>query len=134
MRTIDRAVTMAKETFGSRGVFLVHCITAGEHTVNSKHYTGEAIDGHFKDLSLYEQTLIGWKAGFKGIGFYEWWKHPGVHFDIRKQRHVSTWFSTQQGEYNYDFGEFLERLLMEPEMAYGGDLFRDRGLLNNSDC
>jgi uncharacterized protein YcbK (DUF882 family) len=117
MTMIDHAVTLAKRDYGDRdGSFIVHCITRGAHAAKSKHYTGEAIDGHFHGLDLFQTMMIGWKAGFHGIGIYEWWQHPGVHLDIRKQKHVSTWFSTVQGEYNYTHREFVERALLWPEM------------------
>jgi hypothetical protein len=113
MLKTDQMVSMAKETFGSDvGQFIVHSIVAGKHAKKSKHYIGQAIDGHFAKLNLYQSVMVGLKAGFGGIGYYPWWNNPGVHLDIRAQIHPSTWASFEKGKYNYDFQTFIERLLM----------------------
>lgn len=113
MVKLDRSVSLAKETFGMDvGKFIVHCIVLGHHSRGSKHYVGQAVDGHFKGLNLYQSVMIGLKAGFRGIGYYTWWNNPGIHFDIRDQEHVSTWASFAEGQYSYDFEAYCERLLM----------------------
>ena len=115
MCKMDNAITLAKEYFNyARGQFIVHDINSGDHSGKSLHYEGKAIDGHFIGLNLYETVMIGLKAGFNGIGYYPNWKSKGVHFDIRKQNHVSTWLCID-GKYIYDFDTFLEKLLIESE-------------------
>lgn len=116
MVKMDEAVGIAKETFGNdAGKFIVHCIVMGDHAKGSQHYIGRAVDGHFKGLNLYQSVMIGFKIGFKGIGYYTWWNDKGIHFDIRDQEHVSTWCSFARDQYSYDFEMFMERLLMEAD-------------------
>ena len=113
MYRLDEAVGFAKQEYGKdQGKFRIHCIVLDEHSENSKHYTGEAVDGHFSGLSLYEMVMIGMKAGFTGIGYYPDANTKFVHFDIREQDHISTWLFIH-GEYVYDYDIFTERLLME---------------------
>lgn len=115
MYKLDEAVAFAKQEFGKEnGAFIIHCIVLGEHSAKSKHYSGEAVDGHFRRLNLYQQVFIGLKVGFRGVGYYPDWKNKGVHFDTRKQTHVSTWLQWN-GEYIYDYDKYLERLLFEAE-------------------
>lgn len=114
MTRLDKAVIIAKESFGiEAGQFIIHCIMLGEHSKGSKHNTGEAVDGHFRGLNLYQSVMVGFKAGFHGIGYYIWWNSTGVHFDIRNQSHISTWASLEKGEYIYDYDTFCDRLLIE---------------------
>ena len=114
MLRLDEAVGFAKQEFGkNNGKFIVHCIMAGKHSKNSYHYKGEAVDGHFAGLDLLQQVFIGFKAGFKGIGYYPHWNSKGVHFDIRDQAHVSTWFRLNDSEYVYDYDAFIDRLQIE---------------------
>ena len=113
MIKVDAMVSTAKESFGTDvGKFIVHSIVSGGHTPGSKHYSGEAIDGHFTGLNLYQAVMVGLKAGFRGIGYYPWWGSPGIHVDIRSQAHTSVWASFSSGAYEYDYGAVVERLLM----------------------
>jgi len=115
MLKIDDSVNIAKAEYGeTAGQFLVHCITAGEHVKDSRHYTGEAIDGHFRGLNLFQTAMILFKNRFTAIGLYPEWRHKGIHVDIRKQGHVTTWVQ-KQGEYIYDFNYFIEQLGIEIE-------------------
>jgi len=115
MGKVDEAISFAKDTFGEEdGQFLVHDINSGEHSPRSKHYTGEAIDGHFRGLDLYQTVMILFRFQFTGIGIYPDWKHPGIHADIRAQDHVTTWVQ-KDGEYIYDYNYFIEQLLIESE-------------------
>jgi len=113
MIKVDAMVSTAKEYFGSdAGQFIVHSIVAGAHTPGSKHFTGEAMDGHFAGLNLYQAVMVALKAGFRGIGYYPWWNRLGIHVDIRSQAHTSVWASFSTGAYEYDYGIVIERLLM----------------------
>jgi len=115
MKKIDDAIMLAKVEYGEEaGQFIVHCITAGKHTESSKHYTGEAIDGHFRELNLFQTAMILFKVRFTAIGLYPEWRHKGIHADIREQDHVSMWVQ-KQGEYIYDFNYFIEQLGIEIE-------------------
>ena len=112
---LDKSVSLAKEHYGrDRGKFKIHDFVLDKHSENSKHYTGEAVDGHFYGLSLYESVLIGMIAGFTGIGYYPEANTPFVHFDIREQDYITTWLYIHD-EYVYDFDIFTERLLMEAD-------------------
>jgi len=109
MARLDWVVTYAKQEFGpGNGAFIVNCITLGAHSHGSQHYLGRAVDGYFKGLTLYEMVMLGFKAGFTGIGYYLDWNIPGVHLDIRENG-VATWL--RDYEYFYDFTYFTGRLL-----------------------
>ncbi len=63
--------------------------TAG-HSEESQHYKGNAVDGHFKQvsfveaISLVEQSLLYLKIDNKvGLGIYPHWDNPGFHLDVR---------------------------------------------------
>ena len=115
MRRIDLAVTLAKLTYGEgQGAFIVHDINNGEHGPNSLHYIGQAIDGHFRELTLYQVALLLFKFRFGGIGLYPDWKHKGIHADIREQEHASTWVH-HKGKYIYEWEYFDEQLSLEIE-------------------
>jgi hypothetical protein len=112
---MDKAITLVKEIYGGvNGQFIVHDINQGQHSEGSKHYSGEAIDGHFRGLNLFQTAMILFKAHFSGIGIYPDWKHKGVHADIRDQDHVSTWVQ-RNGNYIYDWNYFVEQLELEIE-------------------
>lgn len=113
MLQVDAMVSMAKEYFGTyAGRFYVHSIVSGKHTKGSKHDIGQAIDGHFEGLNLYQSVMVAMKAGVRGIGYYTWWNSQGIHVDIRSQAHTSTWASFKRGTYEYDYSTVIDRLLM----------------------
>jgi len=115
MQKMDLAISLAKQTYGEeQGAFIVHDINNGEHNTNSLHYIGEAIDGHFRGLTLYQTALLLFKSRFGGIGLYPDWKHKGIHADIRDQEHVSTWVQHKE-QYIYDWEFFDEQLSLEIE-------------------
>jgi len=127
MKKLDDIVTFAKELYGTKGRFIVHCIAYGSHSDKSQHYLGRAVDGHFVGLSLSQTACLMFKAGFKGIGLYYEWANPGIHADIREQSHVSTWLGYYLKDHNgdfiigddgkriqryeYDYGKFMDQLL-----------------------
>ena len=121
MRKIDLAVTLAKQTYGEeQGAFIIHDINQGGHSANSYHYSGQAIDGHFRGLTLYQAAILLFKFQFGGIGVYPDWEHKGIHADIRDQEHTSTWVH-HKGQYIYDWGYFDEQLGLEIECGgYNG--------------
>lgn len=88
----DWMVSYAKSEFGEGTVFNVIDINQGLHSKSGYHPRGEAIDGYFKGLSLYEQVLISLTSGMKGVGFYPSWRQPGIHNDIRDVEYVSMWY------------------------------------------
>jgi len=126
---VSLAKILSKKLYGTEkyGQFIVHCIAWGNHSKDSKHKSGEAGDGHHRGLNLYQTVMLMMKAGFTGIGIYPEWAHPGVHGDIRKQDHISTWIGyylkDHNGDYiigddghriqryNYDFKDFMDVLL-----------------------
>jgi uncharacterized protein YcbK (DUF882 family) len=60
--------------------FVVHCgFKKDGHSEKSKHYLGEATDGHVENIDLLDMFLSAEREGFNGIGLYEW----GIHLDVR---------------------------------------------------
>ena len=115
MKKIDLAVELAKQTYGEeQGAFIVHDINLGEHGASSYHYSGEAIDGHFRGITLYQAALLLFKFRFGAIGLYPDWEHKGIHADVRNQDHVSTWVH-HRGQYIYDWNYFDEQMGLEIE-------------------
>ena len=114
IRWLDRAVTIAKLSYGwQEGMFIVHDINQGKHSPNSYHYKGLAVDGHFVGLSPIEVYIIMSKMGVRGFGYYPDWQHPGFHFDLRPQDHISTWLAYNvngKQTYDYDLLNFIGAL------------------------
>ena len=77
------------------------------HSSASEHYRGDAIDCHFKGISLWKaysalQTVLK-RYNLQdrvGIGIYFWWASPGFHFDLRG--FGLTWYSLSANNYIYD--------------------------------
>jgi len=72
--------------------FYIHNAYAlGGHAIDSYHYKGLAVDGHFDTLIPYdiqivkvEEALHDLQLGnFMGVGIYPDWNNPGFHFDAR---------------------------------------------------
>lgn len=113
MERIDKTITIAKQYYGDDAKFIVHDINRGKHSEKSYHYEGIAIDGHFKDLEPIIGFILLVKAGFKGIGYYPDWVHPGWHADLRKQDHISTWVALNvygEQRYFYEIVDFVNAL------------------------
>lgn len=88
--------------------FIIHAAyeTSG-HASNSEHKRGDAIDGHFKGITLWRGYQAIQKVLKKynlqdrvGIGIYFWWANPGFHFDLRG--FGLTWYSLSANNYVYD--------------------------------
>jgi len=78
----------------------INCLTEGKHVRGSYHGQGMAIDWRVLGKVNYNKVLQAClDAGFKGIGWYEWWKpRPGFHTDIR-QGGVKVWKRDGAGLY-----------------------------------
>ena len=64
--------------------FIVHCgYELAGHTINSQHYLGNAIDGHFENMPLIDQYVIAERFPWSGIGVYPDWRSVGLHLDTR---------------------------------------------------
>lgn len=83
------------------------------HSSKSYHYTGLAVDFHFKDyqemkhFTYWEQFIL--LSSFRelgGIGFYPDWKHPGWHIDLRNRNPRLLW-SRINGKYRYGIDAIL---------------------------
>lgn len=85
-------------------VFITHCDfrknDSGEHGMY------RAVDGHFesngKVLPVFTQFLIVLRYNFTGVGFYPYWKRPGVHADVRPillTGRRATWWRDKDGTY-----------------------------------
>jgi uncharacterized protein YcbK (DUF882 family) len=111
MLRADTMVTLAKEILCKvNGQFIIHDINyAGGHTDKSLHSVGMALDGHFRGIVVYHliPVLLAFKAGITGIGWYPWWKHPGLHIDVRAVEYPVTWISPAEGQYKYDYEQLL---------------------------
>ena len=86
--------------------FIVNCgyATSG-HSPNSYHYKGEAVDGRFKSLNIFDQFFEALKEdSFKGVGLYIFENRPFLHLDIRKRESKLIWYRDREGIYHYDFG------------------------------
>ena len=104
MWMVDDMVTYAKGVYRN-AICIVHDINNGEHSENSLHYNGKAIDLHMEGMTLGEQSRIAMRYFFGGMGLYPDWKHPGLHLDIRNT--PCTWVQ-RNGEYIYTWPEFEE--------------------------
>lgn len=108
LKTVNRFIRALK------AVFHIHCMTKGQHSKDSYHYKGLAVDGHagkfdllrkptdidiqimagnLQDLinkeqkTLFEQACLARIAGFAGIGMYVHWQPVGgLHLDLRDSR------------------------------------------------
>jgi len=106
MMMTDDMVTYAKGVYRN-AICIVHDINNGEHSENSLHYNGKAIDLHMEGMTLGEQSRIAMRYFFGGMGLYPDWKHPGLHLDIRNT--PCTWVQ-RDGEYIYTWPEFEDLL------------------------
>jgi len=71
---------------------IIHCGTQGQHSPNSYHYKGMAVDCHFENVSLIDQWLAAERfPEFLGIGLYPQWNNPGLHLDIRNTKMRARW-------------------------------------------
>ena len=87
---------------------LIHAAyeTSG-HASNSEHKRGDAIDCHFKGVTLWrayqgiQKVLAKYNLVDRvGIGVYFWWNSPGFHIDLRG--FGLTWYSRSSNNYVYD--------------------------------
>lgn len=81
----------------------------------SWHNHGMAVDLSIEGMHPYDQyEAAGRFDEFNGIGFYLWWRRPGIHVDTRpndKLQHDSRWFSPEKGIYLPVTAENLRRYL-----------------------
>ena len=80
---------------------ILHYGVEGEHSKNSFHYKGMAVDLHFerykqliKTSELFEFIVNEWIGG---IGVYPHWNAPGFHLDIGPIGRM--WYQNEKGEY-----------------------------------
>ena len=80
---------------------ILHYGVEGEHSKNSFHYTGMAVDLHFerykqliKTTELFEFLVKEWIGG---IGVYPHWNAPGFHLDIGPVGRM--WYQNEKGKY-----------------------------------
>ena len=104
MWMVDDMVTYAKGVYRN-AICIVHDINNGEHSENSLHYNGKAIDLHMEGMTLGQSVRIAMRYFFGGIGVYPDWKHGGLHLDIRNA--PCTWVQ-RDDEYIYTWPEFEE--------------------------
>jgi len=102
MMMTDDMVTFAKQEYPG-AYCVVHDINRGEHSVNSLHYKGWAIDLHMEKMSIGQSIRIAMRYFFGGFGIYPDWKHGGLHLDIRNN--PTTWVQ-RDGQYIYTWSEF----------------------------
>jgi len=93
---------------------IIHCAyeTSG-HSVNSQHYTGNAADFHFENISAIKAFELILKVlkdyqmdEFVGLGVYPDWYKPGFHLDVRGYK--ARW-SQVIGKYRH-INEGLEKI------------------------
>ena len=115
MAKADYMVGIAKKYFDPYAYFIVHDINLGEHSEDSFHYSGEAIDGHFKKLTLAQMFYCAQLAGFKGIGAYgcDAWDNPGIHADVREQVHQLVWYGWEDEVWDAKLQETVPTLVYE---------------------
>jgi len=108
MFTVDSYVTMAKK-IGAKA-FLVHDINLYQHSPDSAHKDGNAIDGEADGLSLKRQVQLALLFPFTGIFFYPFKKTPFLHLDQKTRNRpegiVTLGFLNSKGKMvttNHDF-------------------------------
>ena len=106
MMMADDMVTFAKQEYPG-AYCIVHDINRGEHSENSLHYQGKAIDLHMGGMTLGQTARIAMRYFFGGIGLYPGWNNPGLHLDVRLD--PTTWIQ-RSGEYIYTWPDFEEVL------------------------
>lgn len=85
------------------------------HAPKSYHYTGLAVDFHFKKLDKNPLTyieqflLLSSYRQIGGLGFYPDWAHPGWHADLRIRNPRLLW-TRIMGNYEYGIDAMLKGL------------------------
>jgi hypothetical protein len=70
------------------------------HVNDSAHYRGEAFDFHVVGVPLAVAWIEASRfAAFRGLGFYLWWQHPGMHADCRQAPYRALWWCKERGIY-----------------------------------
>jgi len=85
----------------------ISCGTQGQHSPNSLHYTGMAVDVMFPKLKakdLPDLLLTAMRFNFSGIGIYPHWTLKGdaiggMHLDIRRSLIKSLWIGLANNRY-----------------------------------
>lgn len=85
------------------------------HEINSMHYRGRAVDGHFQTedgvrLSAIDQLLLAIKSPFFGIGIYTWSPNGAfLHLDNRSSFDRKIWVCEEKGKYRNLDAAFFKR-------------------------
>ena len=110
---LDKGLLLALDELRhiSKTPIIINCAYATSgHSPKSYHYTGNAVDFHFKKgvLSPAEQyKFISRIPYFQGIGWYPHWDSPGWHVDNREKPLRWTWV---RDAYNYSTKVFKEEV------------------------
>jgi len=106
--TNDHFVSVCKWMYPERKVYakILH-ITSGNHTMDSAHSVGKAIDEVIVGLTLFEAITIALSIrqnhGPSGLGFYPYSKPIFIHFDQkdwnRDVTRTTVWYRNVDGEY-----------------------------------
>jgi len=102
MEELDRMTSFIKQVYRERNPKCVlHCITSGDHTTDSQHYLGRAVDCRFTSLSLYESVMMALLYGFTGVGFYPYSTPCFVHLDRKDigEDRRRIWYRDERGNY-----------------------------------
>jgi len=115
---MDDCLLIKLDSFRGRvGVpFVVTYGTQGEHTPNSSHYKGLAVDGVFKNpkVSILEMLFMACRINFHGIGYYPNWELNGKvvggwHLDMAPDR-VAMWLGIEENNTRKYYPMTLENL------------------------
>lgn len=81
----------------------------GGHASDSSHYATEgryasAVDFYIEGMPLLDQWLFAERFPWNGIGVYPYWRHPGLHCDLRllgsEHPHLGKrWWQNKNGVY-----------------------------------
>lgn len=85
------------------------------HSINSFHYSGRAIDFHFKynPVPLRKLIVTAVRCGLYGIGLYPHWNPKGYHLDNRSPGGFNIWSRNEKGIYTYTFPTKIPETLEE---------------------
>lgn len=90
----------------------------GHSHKQSKHYTGEAIDGYLEGWGLLEMFRLAVLCNFKGIGIYPWGgrynSRAFIHLDNRETEdgRIATWMRNENFEYVKLLDEYKSLLVL----------------------